>query len=471
MRGFFIALTRNPLSLAGSAITTASGVLTLTLFSIEMLGYHGSPYIGILAYLILPFVFVIGLLLIPWGIARERKRARRAVERGEPPPLFPVIDLNRSHVRGRLLVFLALSLVNVVILSTATYKGVEVMDSTTFCGTTCHSVMHPEYTAYQRSPHARVSCVSCHIGPGANWFVKSKLSGAWQVVATTFDLYPRPIPTPVENLRPARETCEQCHWPTQFIGDTLKVLPRYQNDEANTETHTVLLLRVGGRLGAESQGIHWHVDPANRIRYRADASRETIHEVELRLADGSVHTYTRGSAPPEATAAAEAWRVMDCVDCHNRPTHVYYSPGEEVDRALAERKLDAGLPFLRREALRALAGSYASHGEARREIARAIREFYEREHPQVLAQRADALAEAGRVLGDLYCSNVFPEMGVTWGTYPNHLGHEQSDGCFRCHDDALKSAEGRVISQDCFGCHALLAVEEREPEILAQLRP
>jgi nitrate/TMAO reductase-like tetraheme cytochrome c subunit len=183
-----------------------------------------------------------------------------------------VIDLNVGRTRTLLLLFMALTLVNVVILAVSTYKAVEVMDSTKFCGQACHSVMAPEFTTYQRSPHSRVACVECHIGPGAGWFVKSKLSGSWQLISVSLDLYPRPIPTPVHNLRPARDTCEQCHWPNKFVGDRLKVITRFRDDEANTPEKTVLLLRVGGMQGRESKGIHWHVDPACRSATRPTRS-------------------------------------------------------------------------------------------------------------------------------------------------------------------------------------------------------
>jgi hypothetical protein len=330
--------------------------------------------------------------------------------------------------------------------------------------------MLPEHTAYQRSPHSRVKCVSCHIGPGADWFVKSKLSGAWQVVSVAFDLYPRPIPTPVENLRPARETCEQCHWPTKFVGDRLKVLTRYQEDAASTETQTVLLLRVGGIQGRRSHGIHWHVDPANRIRYRADARRETIHEVELTSADGRTKVFRLPGAPA-AESGSEVWRTMDCIDCHNRPTHVYYSAKAEVDHALETGQLSRDLPFIRREGRRVIEAGYASRDEARTGVAEAIATYYRDAHPEIAASAGREIEQAGRVLGDLQAANVFPEMKVTWGTYPNHIGHTDSPGCFRCHDGEHATEEGETISQDCETCHTLLAMEEERPEILETLRP
>ena len=467
MKSFFIALTRNWLSLIGAAIVTATAILIVTLFVLESFGLRGSPYMGILAYLILPGLFLVGLLLIPLGIALQRRRDRKAAERGEAPPAFPVIDLNDARTRNRTLVFAALTAINIVILATATYKGVETMESTEFCGQACHSVMAPEHTAFQRGAHASVKCVDCHIGPGANWFVKSKLSGSWQVIAVTFNLYPRPIPTPVHNLRPARETCEQCHWPSKFVGDRIKVIPGYADDETNTEQKSVLLMRVGGQQGSSSQGIHWHVDPGIAIRYLSDEKRETIYQVEMKTAKGEVRSYKVADAKVPAGAV---WRTMDCVDCHNRPSHTFRPPTTEVDLALSDGRIAKDLPFVHREGVRLLKGDYKSQDEARKAIAQGLQAFYAQQLPAVAAARAKDIQNAGAVLGVLYSSNVFPSMKVGWGTYPNHIGHENSPGCFRCHDDAHQTADGRTISQDCSLCHGLLAVQEKDPEILRSLQ-
>jgi hypothetical protein len=470
MRDFFIAMTRNPISLAGAAITTASGLIILSLVGVGMVGHHENPYTGILAFVILPGIFMVGLALIPIGIFRERRAERKAKERGETrKPAFPIIDLNVNKTRRSVLIFLFLTMANVVILATATYKGVEVMDSTAFCGTACHTVMMPEYTAYSRSPHSRVKCVACHIGPGANWFVKAKITGAWQLVSVALDLYPRPIPTPIHNLRPARDTCEQCHWPSKFVGDKLRVENRYQEDEENTETKTVLLLRVGGIQGRDSHGIHWHVDPANQIRYKSDPTRETIYDVELTRADGTV-TLFRNSAPEEGAEHSE-WRNMDCVDCHNRPTHVYRAPGEELDAAIHEGDISSELPFVRREGRKLLRADYASHDEARTNIQTGLAAFYRDNYPETATAMTAQIGSAATAIGDIYANNVFPVMNVGWDTYPNHIGHEQSPGCFRCHNDEHESDDGQVISQDCDTCHSLLAMEEESPEILDMLNP
>jgi hypothetical protein len=454
---FVAHITRNVLGMAGAVITTVSAVLFLTLFVLDLVGFHGGPYVGILAFLIIPGLFLFGLLLIPLGLWRERRRLAAGGARAEG---LPVWDLNQDRVRRNVLVFLLLSVVNVVILAAATYKGVEVMESTPFCGATCHTVMEPEYTTYKRSPHARVGCVECHIGEGANWFVKSKLSGSWQLVSVAFDLYPRPVPAPVHNLRPARETCEQCHWPNKFVGDRFRVRTHYSEDETNSETKTVLVVKVGGRQAGRSHGIHWHVDPDHVVRYRSDEKRQTIYEVEMSAKDGTVRRYKSPAADSPEGANATEWRTMDCVDCHNRPTHVYRSPAQELDDAILDRRIDPALPYVRREGLKALSVEYPSHDAARAGIAKAITDFYASSYPQVAAEQKEAVAAAGRALGDIWAWNVFPAMNVKWGTYVNHIGHPEMSGevgCFRCHDEQHATADGRTISQDCSTCHVVLA--------------
>jgi hypothetical protein len=473
-RHFFAAMTRNPISLAGTALAMAALMLIVTLFLVETLGFEGGPYLGILTYLILPAFFVLGLLLIPVGILRERKRAAKAAEAGEAPSLFPVIDLNNETTRKSVIIFLVLTMINIIVLAGATYKGVEIMDSVAFCGMACHSVMQPEHTAHQRSPHSRVRCVECHIGPGADWFVKSKLDGAWQMVAVALDIYPRPIPTPLHDLRPARDTCEQCHWPTKFVGDKLKITNVYDEDEYNTELRTAVLLKIGGLHGRESSGIHWHVDPNVQIRYRSDESRMNIYDIELTRPDGTVKVFLADETPEDAVD----WRVMDCVDCHNRPTHIYRAPDQEIDVMLASGRVDADLPFIKREGVRILdEADYDSHEAGRAGITESLQAFYRENYPEVVAKNAVAVTAAADALGDIYSWNVFPHMQVRWDTYPNHIGHppvrsrEDAPGCFRCHNRQHKTAEGERISRSCDLCHTILAEREPEPEILKALNP
>ena len=459
------SITSNVISIAGMALSVACLVLIVSLLAMEQIGFKGGPYLGILTYLILPTVFMLGVILIPVGAIRYRRKVLLQYPGHERIPPLPVLDLNSHKTRVWFLMFLGATIICIVLLASATYKGVEVMESVEFCGLACHSVMEPEHTAYQRSSHSRVSCAECHIGPGADWLVKSKLDGTWQLVAVLFDLYPRPIPTPLHDLRPAQDTCEQCHWPTRFIGDRLTIRKSYAGDEVNTELTTAILLKVGGAEEDKSVGIHWHVDREVQIRYRSDETRENIYEVEFTDKDGSIKVYHDRKAPDNGGI----WRTMDCVDCHNRPSHQFYSPDVEIDRAIHNGQVDQSLPFVKRESLRIISTEYASHQEARKAIASELMDYYTKNHPGIAARRSEEILAASQALGDIYAVNVFPDMNVWWDTYPEHIGHEKSPGCFRCHGKKLRTSDRQYISRDCDICHTILAEEEENPRTLSDL--
>lgn len=462
-KNFFSSITRNGISLFGTGLAIASLVLIISLFVIQNIGFEGGPYLGIMTFLVLPMIFVLGLFLIPIGSYLYR-RSLRKVPGGESTPLLPIFDLNKPKTRNWILILTGVTMFNIVIVAGATYKGVEVMESVEFCGLACHSVMEPEHTAFQRSSHSRLSCADCHIGPGADWFVKSKLDGAWQLVSVAFDLYPRPIPTPLHDLRPARDTCEQCHWPTRFVGDKLKIRTHYEEDEANTELTSALLVKVGGEAGRTSAGIHWHVDPGVSIRYRSDETRKDIYEVEYTNAAGDMKRFADRKAPEGGE-----WREMDCVDCHNRPSHNYRPPDTEIDTAMRDGLIDKTLPFIRKEGLQIIDAEFPSHAAARESITAALTKYYAENYPDLASERADDIANAAKTLGDIYAVNVFPNMKVWWNTYPEHIGHETSEGCYRCHGKRLRTEERENISRDCDLCHTILAEREEKPAILTEL--
>ena len=352
---------------------------------------------------------------------------------------------------------------SVVVLSVSSYTAVAFMDKPTFCGS-CHLVTGPEYAAYQRSPHARVECVACHIGPGASWFVKAKLSGLLEMVHYFTRTYPRPIPVPVESLRPARDTCEACHWPAKFAGDKLVVKVHYGDDQASTPTKTVLLVHVGGGSGSRGGGSHFHVAPGVRIRFLADPTLQNVDVVEATLPDGTRRTYFGSEKTPDPGPQAP-WHVMDCIDCHNRPTHIYRSPEEALDLAFADGHLDRSLPFLRREGLRLLKVEHRSRDEARAAIRTGLLEFYGKVDLVAYPGRQAAVESAARELGDIWSANVWPEMKITWGTYPTFIGHDAAPGCWRCHDGRTTRDGKSTLSQDCTLCHSLLAQDEKDPRI------
>ena len=458
-------LASNLVSLFGVVLVTSATILWLLALPAFWRGDVGSPYLGILLFLALPAVFIAGLVLIPAGILLETRKRRKAGDQG---PFLP-----RGGDLRRLAMFVGVTTVaNLAIGSQFTYRAVTYMDTDTFCGKACHTVMQPEFAAYRNSPHARVACVEFHIGPGESYFVRSKLSGVGQVFAVAFHTYPRPIPTPVTSLRPARETCEQCHWPQRFTDEKFYVHTEYGNDEPNTPSTTVALMKVGGRNFQGTVGIHGaHVDERTRVEYvTTDAKRQVIPQVTYTDASGKVTVYksTDPPAKPEDLARGET-RVMDCVDCHNRPTHIFQLPERAVDDAIAQGGISPQLPFIRKQAVDALKRDYPDRRAARRTIATTLEDYYTKNYPQLRPATSAALQTAIRRVQDIYDRNIFPEMKITWGTYPNNLGHTDSAGCFRCHDGNHTSADGRTISNDCATCHDLLAVGEKNPKILTEL--
>jgi hypothetical protein len=346
------------------------------------------------------------------------------------------------------------------------------MDSVRFCGATCHTVMQPEYTAYLNSPHSRVECVQCHIGPGASWFVRSKVTGVNQVFAVMLHYYPTPIPSPVAHLRPARATCEQCHWPQRFLGNPILIINHYAEDKDNTSSTTVMIMKVGGQMGDQMEGIHGHhVGPGERITYiTTDAKRQVIPQVAYTDPSGKTTVYNATDVKPTpAQLAAGEHRVMDCMDCHNRPAHTFQLPNEALDEAISRGLISTDLPFFKKQALAALKAEYPDRETAANRIAQSLQNFYAANYPSVVSSQSAQLQSSIRAVQQIYARNVFPKMNVTWGTYINDLGHMDYPGCFRCHDGNHMSADGKTIPNDCDTCHHVLAMDEHNPKILTDL--
>lgn len=463
-------LIKNPISLIGIALAAVALANIVFLVLIDLLSSQPSPYIGILAYMIAPGFLILGLILIPLGMVVER---RRRLKQAGVEPHFATLDLNKPSQRSTVAFVLSFVVAFSLISAVGSYKAYEFTDSVQFCGQLCHTVMHPEFTAYQASPHARVACVECHVGSGASWYVKSKLSGARQVYYTAMGTFPRPIPTPVANLRPAPQTCEQCHWPKKFWGAQLKTFTHYGVDEQNTPRVIRLLIKTGGgdpSLGQAGEGIHWHMNIANKITYFAtDEQRQVIPWVRMEDAQGHVTEYASKDTPPtQAQIDKASTRRMDCIDCHNRPSHIYTPPDVSVDRSMSGRMIDASLPFIKQQGVQVLVADYKTKDEAQKAIATNINKFYQDKYPQIASGKSDSVKGAVAELQRIYDTTFFPDMKVNWKTHPNNIGHLYFAGCFRCHDGNHVSKEGKVISKDCNACHSVLEQVEGTTQV-AQL--
>ena len=452
------SLFRNYISFVGAAIVVASLVSTVLLFLIEITSNGENPYIGILTYIIFPSILFFGLFVVAVGMILERRRRRRGAP--EQIAAYPKLDLNDPHARHAFFVFLMVTFVFVSASAFGSYRAFEYTESVAFCGTTCHTVMKPEYTAYLAGSHARVPCVGCHVGPGAGWYVRSKLSGAYQLYSVTFQKYSRPISSPVHNLRPAQETCEQCHWPEKFFGAQLKVFDRYGYDEQNTLRQRRMLINVGGGSPSAGpvKGIHWHMNIANEVTYISiDDHRQVIPWVQIKDRQGNVTEYYDRDRPltPDQIANGNR-RKMDCVDCHNRPAHTYLPPDVAVDQSFAAGKLDPSLPYLKKTAVELLSRSYETTPQAVSTIASGLNDFYSKNYPDVYAQKRQLVDNASGELQRIFQTYFFPEMKTDWQTHPNNIGHLYFAGCFRCHDGEHVSKDGKVITNNCNVCHTMI---------------
>src|ERR1035441_6307610 len=423
---------RNWLSLTGLVVIVGSLFSFLLLLLLDALAHFANPYVGILTYLVAPAFLVLGLFLALLGaLLRHRQILKTS---GPLPPLR--IDLTLPRDRRLLGFFLAGSVLFLLISALGSYQTYHFTESVQFCGQACHGVMKPEYVTYRNGPHARVACAECHIGKGAGWYVRSKLPGTYQVYATMADKYPRPIPGTIKNLRPAQETCEECHWPKKFVGNLEHTFNSYLSDETNTPFTVRMLLNVGGGDPTHGPvgGIHWHMNVGNKIEYLAsDEKRQKIPYVRVtELLQGVV---TEFRTPRFTNTVDEAaLRRMDCMDCHNRPAHRYQTPNAAVNLAILLTNIDRGLPFIKSNAVYVLTQSYTNESQALQSIATTLSKDYPND-PRI-RPAIDAVQQ-------IYKDNFFPEMKASWKTYPDNIGHKDWPGCFRCHDGLHKTADAK----------------------------
>ncbi len=477
---FLPKLWTNWITLFGAVVTSVSAVAIVTALAVDFTSSGLNPYAAAIVFLVMPALFALGLILIPIGLYRDRKRKRKQGVVGVQ--VDPVLEgLTRAMAnpiaRKRVLFVLLMTTLNVFIVATVTHKAITFMETPKFCGTVCHTVMQPEYEAYIRSPHSRVECVGCHVGSGAVSAAKAKLSGLRQLWGVATGTYKRPIETPVHGLRPARETCEQCHQPAKFTSPRLGFRVRYKDDQKNTPQVTAMMFPVGGEDpgSKQFQGIHWHVSNRFQVRYEAmDPRRQIIGKIQ-KLDNGKV--VEEWLPPPEQGGSVVEVRTMDCVDCHNRPTHIYDGPPEKaINRALSEGLLDRSVPWLHQMGLAALKDAFPPRETADEYFRSALDRGYQSQHPAE-KPTPEKLEAAGRGLATLYRRNVYPQMKITWNNYRSNIGHGGPDPgnvkteCFRCHSGDHKTKDGRELSSKCESCHEVIAKDEVPEDLPDEIRP
>ena len=452
---------RHPLAAVGGAILAAGVALFLVLFLVDMSSGDSNPYRSLITFIGSPTLGFLGLLLLFISIRLQIRSARKAGENVKFD--FSVIPYDPSK-RWNFWLFLILSFILISGVVYSGYRGYEVTDSVEFCGETCHVVMHPQSVTYENSPHARVPCVECHIGPGASFWVQAKIDGLRQVYATALNSFERPIQTPVKNLRPAQETCEGCHWPRQFYGQKMITRTYYRTDEENSPWTLKLLVKIGGgnpRTGG-LEGIHWHMLGDNRVEYIAtDERRLEIPWVRMTNSSGEVHVYTDPDMDPSEIPDPEDPNVevrrFDCMDCHNRPSHSFQPPAQSLNLALSTKRIPSDLPSIREIGLKLLIAEYETTEQAVEGIRKGLVSFYQKNYPDIFKERLDDIEATGKQLQTIYQRNFFPEMKTDYRARENHLSHFVNDGCFRCHDGTKKSQWGKPLSHDCNTCHLIIA--------------
>ena len=442
----------------GAMIASVSFLLIVfTLLISFIFPTEGGSYLGLFTFIILPVFLIIGLVMIPIGTLRKVKRDRKREVVREFK--FPIVNLNDMAQRRVVAIFVFGTALFVMFTALGSYEVFHYTESNEFCGTMCHSVMEPEYVTYHGSAHARVKCVECHVGSGGSWYVKSKLSGLYQVYSVLTTAYATPIETPIHNLRPAQETCEKCHWPEKFYDPKYVTKKHYLSDEENTEWNIQLVMKTSPQHSALglSEGIHWHINPNVKIEYTSNWKRDTVVEVKYtNLGTGTVRTYSDSEGFEIPDTAIQS-RTMDCLDCHNRPSHDYLSPSHFVDYAIAAGEISAEIPEIKSIAMGILAKEFPTTDSAMDYISARVNRYYTKYYEEFLEANRGSIDQAIAAIQDGYKKNIFPFMKAQWSEYPNYMGHVESMGCYRCHNNTFESNDGHVISKDCTLCHSIKA--------------
>jgi nitrate/TMAO reductase-like tetraheme cytochrome c subunit len=410
-----------------------------------------NPYLGIFTYIVSPGFLIAGLGLVFFGAWAQR---RWAIKHAATMPDKWRLNFADPRQRLALIGFGAGALGFIFLSAFGSYQTFHYSESNAFCGQVCHEAMNPEWVTYQRTAHARVDCVDCHVGEGAQWFVKAKINGTHQLIAYVLDNYNRPIETPVKNLRPAKDTCAKCHWPEKFAGNVELNFEHFLSDKRNTPYTARMLLHVNKRVpGSPLGGIHWHASDTDRVEYYAtDPKRQEIPWVRVtNLKDGTARVFRTEAFKGEPPA--DAIRTMDCIDCHNRPAHAFPAANDVVEQAMLAGTLPTKLPNIKRVAVQAMVQEKITTTAAAPQLIEAfIRSKY------TDAALAPEVPVAVAAVQGIFATAIFPERKADWRKYPDNIGHKDSPGCFRCHDNKHTTDTGlKLGSSDCTSCHTILA--------------
>jgi nitrate/TMAO reductase-like tetraheme cytochrome c subunit len=449
----------------GVAIACAASIVLVATLAIIAAHPTVHPFVGVLWPLALPGLTALGVAAFAWGVYRSaRGSAQGAVPSANWGERLDRIVQSTGAKRATQLALPIAVLVALPLLVTglATLRTMHYMETPVFCGQACHVVMGPQWTAYQDSPHRGVPCAKCHIGTSLSSFVQAKKQGAYELLLVLTGTEDRPVGPPASHMPPWQETCARCHISGRDYDDRVVVRKRVRDDRANTVAYGIVNLKMGSDRPGEAHGIHWHAAADTVVEYVSDDDeRDVIRWVRVTRPDGEVREYFYDDpqdGAPEERPAGLAVRRMDCYDCHNRTGHDFHALDEAVDRAVTSGRISSSIPFAASRARSTLSRA-CDAGERYEEVVDA--EFRSPYGEGNAARHGGAEADVGvavKELVSLHRRNVHPDMRVGWGTYPNHMGHDdRSSGCFRCHNQRMRTREGKNISQKCLLCHDVIA--------------
>ncbi len=458
IKKLFPVIFYNPITLIGATMIIISIILDLLLVFIGFFLSDVNPYLGIFSYIVLPAFILFGLILIFVGAIIENRKILSAKVKDKR---LPIIDLNNAKHQIALLLFSGGTIIVIVLLLYGLFQTYKYTDTSEFCGTVCHEVMQPQFVTYSNSPHSNVPCVKCHIDNDAKWYIRSKVGGVKQVVSVLFDRYPRPIPTPLGALRPSQKSCEKCHWPKFFHNDQKVFKKYYLSDKENSEYKISYLLKISGSKGdfGKHGGIHHAMVVSNDIYYLPlDSSRNVIPWIKvISKIDGTERVYRDTTIKFDESLITDGRvRKFDCIDCHNRPSHIFTNPYTLVNKKIASGEISRTLPCIKKVAIQALESYTFSRETSEKDIRTFITRYYKNNYPELLDKRKKDIDRAIYAINEIYLHYYFPKMKANWKKYDNHLGHIYSPGCFRCHDNKHVSNDNKVITNDCNVCHTVI---------------
>lgn len=366
-----------------------------------------------------------------------------------PPP--------NTHIVIRLLPF-GILLVIFIGVGLFTTHAWEYTNTSEFCGTACHT-MPPQYITHINSDHARVTCEECHLGRAElGTQIIRKIEYSWQTgSAMVLNNYHYPIVA--QNMRPARDVCETCHYPQVFSHDTLIEFKHFAQDVNNTETTTYLIMKTGG--GSEREGlgygIHWHIENPV-LFYPTDERMQEIPYIRVIHKDGTFTEYLDTETDFDFSQINEEDLLdMDCMSCHNRTAHLINYPDRAVEDMLSRGEINKDIPYIRNYAATALKGNFQSYEDARASFEKLLPN-YEQNFPIAYAKYRTDLEATVEALWNFYQNNAFLDQKMKWDTHPDNSQHLNSPGCFRCHDGKHLSPENEAVRLECNLCHSIPVV-------------